>query len=312
VVGLVKFDLNLEEFSLSGVTELKNVRDRYFKFKRGGKWNRVEIANVDKYRKSTYKTLETLAYKLFENVCRGTRRVPCIVKDDNGKRYVTRFLFEDKETMVISKLFPKFLKRYPTSEKFSLAAFYTGNRKMMYEYYDKEKSKSSDQLFFDLRLLHTQILANRLNPTQTHQLINRFYSDITTIERQNVLTKSLTKEEEKSLEKPQKTISSMEVFEKLETQPQPEPELVDPDEVEPSIVLEEVTPPLEHVESKIKQYKGSLDFERNFVLKAADLKLQETLEKVIEEERRNQLVLTFYRLMKGHIEPREFYEKTKM
>ena len=191
MVGLVKFDSDLEEFSLSGVTELKNVRDRY-KFKRGGRWNRVEIANVDRYRRSTYKTLETLVKSLFEDVIRHTRRVPCIVKDDRGKRYVIRFYFEDEETVVVSKLFPIFLKRYPKSKNFSMAVFYTGNRNMWYEYYDKEKSESSDQLFFDLRLLHIQTLTNRLDPTQTHQLVTRFYPEIFTKGGKDGLTRPLS------------------------------------------------------------------------------------------------------------------------
>jgi hypothetical protein len=331
VIGLVKFDSKLEEFNLSGVTELKNVRDRYFKFKRGGRWNRVEIANVDRYRRSTYKTLENLVKSFFNKVNRGTRKVPCIVKDDRGQRYVTRFLFEDKETLIATELLPKFLKRYPMIEKFSIAAFYTGNRKMTYEYYDTEKSKSSDQLFFDLRLLHTQILMNRLNTSQSQELINRFYSDIFIKERQDELIKPLHEKEE-GLEETIETTFSEKVSEKLEIPPKLEPKLVDLNEKEPIIrfereedtsaraalgqleseIEEKVTPNIEQVEYEIKQYKGSVDFERNFMLKAAEWRLQETLGRVTQEERRNQLVITFYRLMKGYIEPREFYEKTKM
>lgn len=325
MVGLVKLGSKLEEFSLRGVTELKNVRDRYFKFKRGGRWNRVEIANVDRYRRSTYKTFENLAKNMFKKVDRGTRKVPCVVKDDRGQRYVIRFLFEDKETLVATELLPKFLKRYPMSEKFSIAAFYTGNRKMTYEYYDTEKSKSSDQLFFDLRLLHTQILMNRLNPTHTQQLISRFYSDIFIQEQKDKLIRPLPEKEEKGLEEPIETMLGEEVSDKLEIPPQLEPKIINLNEKEPRVeedtpvsermkseIEDEGTPDLEQVESEIKQYKGSVDFERNFMLKAADWRLQETLGRVTQEERRNQLVLTFYRLMKGYIEPREFYEKTKM
>jgi hypothetical protein len=170
---------------------------------------------------------------------------------------------------------------------------------------------------------------NKLDPSQTKELINRFYSDIFIKEQQDESIKPLPEEEEKGTEETIETIFSEEVSEKLEMPPQLEPKMVDMDEKEQSIRLEreedtpvseqvvsgiedEVTPNLEQVEYEIKQYKGSEDFERNFVLKAADWRLQEALGKVTQEERRNQLILTFYRLMKGYIEPRDFYEKTKM
>lgn len=156
---------NLTEFYLDDVTELKWVRGRYLKFKREGRWRRVAIVNVDRYRSAAYKTFEVLATELFEDVKRIPRRVPCIVQAERGLQYITKYLFEDHETLVAHGLIPKYLKRYLDTQKlasFGIAAFYIGNRNMWYEYYSDDRSEFSEKLFYDIRWLHRIILQNKL------------------------------------------------------------------------------------------------------------------------------------------------------
>ena len=306
---LVRFKANLEEFNFNGVTKLR-ILDRYFKFKRDGKWHRAYISNIDRYRKATYKTFEAIAKHLFRNVRKETRKIPCIVKGDNGERYVTRFLFKDEETLVATELLPKFLKRYSKSEKISVATFYAGDRSMWYEYYDKEESESSNQLLYDIRTLHFYTITNRLNSTQINQFVTRFYPEIFQKEQQLEIRETEDEEEEKSIDEQGKQNIHKEIGKTdniIETQL--EPKIVQQKE-EPVTTdfKEEYSPPLEQMESEIKQYKDSIDFQKNFILKAADWKMQESLEKVTDEENRRQLIFTFYKLMKSQIEPAEFYK----
>lgn len=77
----------------------------------------------------------------------------------------------------------------------------------------------------------------------------------------------------------------------------------------PTKINQEVTQTIQEIEAEINKYKTSEAFERNFILKAAEWKLQQTLGNVRDEEQRGQLLMNFYMLIKGCIEPEEFYEK---
>jgi hypothetical protein len=312
----------MTEYPLYDVTDLKLVHDRYIKFKRNGRWHRLPISNVDQYRKSTYATIVAVLQALFVDIQRQPRTVPCMVTITHGHtrqlRYVQLYTIQDEHSIVATGLREAVLPCYPESAHFHLSVFYLGNRDMWYEYYDIDGDPpSSKQLFLDIRYLHDVIIRGQLSIQQIPTFVSDFIAQ--RLPRQPTSHQATGHSEQKGSDTLAATLAKEPnmptVLSSFNKPGHPidastsshEPTITRMNRhEEPSST--ETLPPIDDIKTFIKDYVASQEFQQNFVMKAAEWRLHETLQHITDDERTTQLWTTFYRLITGDIRPRAFYE----
>jgi hypothetical protein len=315
----------MREYPLSDAADVKIVRDRYLKFKRDGRWHRLPISNVDKYRNATTATIVALLQELFADVQYTPRTVPCMVAVTNRSahelRYLQRYTVQDERTIVATGLREAMLPYYPESIHFHLSVFYMGNRDMWYEYYDVDGDPaSSKQLFRDIQYLHDIIIRRQLSPQHVHALVSDFFTR--RLLRQPPPPQTTADMRESELEEPlpinatpmtEPSISSASTPFVTPEQPIPAPthsrESARPSPRHQDDASSKLTlPPIDDMKQHINDLITSHKFQQNFILKAAEWRLHETLNHITDNERANQVWTAFYRLITGDISPSTFYE----
>jgi hypothetical protein len=317
-----EFLRQMTEYPLSDATDLKLVHDRYIKFKRDGRWHRLDISNVDKYRKSTCATMMAVLQELFADVQYIPRTVPCLVTIATGRtralRYIQRYPIQDEHTIVATGLREAVLPCYPESAHFHLSVFYMGNRDMWYEYYDVDGDpSSSQQLFHDIRYLHDVIIRAQLSTQRVPSFVSEFLAQRLP---QQPLPDQSAPPLEPEVSHPRAPVPAKEPPIRSESSSAIEPEQpthapTNPHEPAPMPTMhhadsasDATLPPIDDVKQFINDYVASQEFQQNFIVKAAEWRLHETLQHITDDERVNQLWTTFYRLITGDISPSAFYE----
>jgi hypothetical protein len=317
-----EFLRQMTEYPLFDATDLKLVHDRYIKFKRNGRWHRLDISNVDKYRKSTCATIIAIFQELFVDVQYTPRTVPCLVTLAKGRtrelRYIQRYPIPDERTIVATGLREAVLSCYPESAHFHLSVFYLGNRDMWYEYCDIDGDPpSSKQLFHDIRSLHDVIIRSKLSTQRIPSFISEFLAQ--RLPHQSTPHHAPNQPEPHDalprISAPRREpIPPSEPLSPIERE-QPIDAPLKPHLPEPPPIIQHAEPsstkplpPIDDMTQRINNYVASPQFQQNFIMKAAEWRLQETLQHLTDDQRANQLWTTFYRLITGDISPSAFYE----
>jgi hypothetical protein len=264
----------------------------------------------------------TLLQEFFADIQYTPRTVPCLVTIATGRtrelRYLKRYPIQDEHTIVATGLREAVLPCYPESVYFHLSVFYMGNRDMWYEYYDVDGDPpSSQQLFHDIRYLHDVIIRSKLSKQRIPSFISEFLAQRLPHQstphhapNQPELNDALPLIPAPSSEPipPSEPLSPIEREQLIDAPLKPhvpEPPPIIHHEEHSSI---EPLPPIDDIRQYIKDYVASPTFQQNFIMKAAEWRLHDTLQHITEDERVNQLWTTFYRLIKGDISPSAFYE----
>lgn len=177
----------IKELDTAEITEFKIVKNRYFKYKIGGKWHKNEIVNFDRYREASYKVLESILKNLFEKVEYFQQDVPVICVKNEILHYIPRLVCNKKvyfkeRVLIATKLLPIFLKRYPKLDinSSTFLAFHLGGGGMLFHYEDTspEEDYSSHRLVNDIGKLHRYAFQNKLSEAEISELIRDYYKDL--------------------------------------------------------------------------------------------------------------------------------------
>lgn len=181
-----KIKIFCQQFNTNEISELRIVKNKYVKYKKYGKWYRIEIKNFDKYSEPSYKCLEVILKNLFEEVKRVPVDVPIILEKNNFLYYLPKD-FGRKEISIKDKILlaervnPIFLKRYPKIDCSSsqFLAFHLGGGAMCFHYEDKNPEEvGAEELLRDIGKLHRFAFINKLSGEKIQKAFKAYYKEL--------------------------------------------------------------------------------------------------------------------------------------